>query len=97
MILRDVLGFHALECPENAFEIGLRGNKDPGSAVADGAKGFRHGLEVEHQFGVLPNELPDLIDEEVQPKSWGLPCDVVFDHLREAFDRNAVVFADLPH
>lgn len=95
--LGDVLGFHALERAEHAFQIGLRRHEHPSPTVANGAEGFRHGLKIQHELGVLADELADFVHEKVQAETGGLPGDVVFDHLREAFDGNAIILPNLAH
>ena len=55
-----------------------------------------HFMKVLQKLG-LADELADLINKEVQAEAGRLACDVVLHHLREALDRDAVIFANLPH
>lgn len=95
---QEAAGRHPLEGAKDAFEIGLRGHEDPSPAtVEDGAQSFRHGLEIQHELGVLTDELAEFIHEKVQARARRLPRDILLYRLREALDRDAVVLADLPH
>ncbi len=93
--LGEVIALFLPEVSEHFFEISLRGHKNPRSAVTLCGKAFRHGLQVEHQFGVLADELPHLIHEKVQSKIRPLLIDVLLHFLRKGFNRYPVVGADL--
>ena len=65
---------------------------------APGALGVQRlgdGLQVEHEVGVGPDELADLVDEEVQPKTGLLPVQPLADLLGEVLDRHRILVAVL--
>ena len=93
--LGNILGLDVPKCSYDTFEIRLGGDEDPGASATNGAQRFCHRLEVEHELRVLPDELSDLIDEEVQTEARRLLVDVLLDPLGKTLDGDSVVPADL--
>ena len=86
----ELIGLRLLNIPENAREVCLRGDKDPGASVAHRREGFRDRLKIQHELRVLTNELAYLINEEIEPEVVGLPVDVFLDLFGEGLDVEAV-------
>ena len=49
---------------EHGVDVLLRGHDDPRPPVADCAELLGDGLQIEHQVGVVADELADLVDQE---------------------------------
>ena len=81
--LREVLLLRLAHVPEHCVHVFLGGDDDPGPATADRPQFFRDGLQVEHQVGVVANELPDLIHQEYDAVLRPLRFQVLFGPLTE--------------
>jgi len=49
---------------EDGVDVLLGGDHHPGPAAADGAEVLGDGLQIEHQGGILANELAEFIHQE---------------------------------
>ena len=78
---------------DGGVDIGLAGDDDPGAALALGAELLGDGLQAEHQFGVVADELAHLVHQEDHLVVGGPRAQVLIDELGKAFDVDAVVVA----
>lgn len=85
--LGEVVGAAGAHFAEDGVDVLLGGNDHPGPAAAEGAEIFGDGLEVEHQVGVLTDELTDLVHQEDQAMAGTPAVEVVAHPAGEVFHR----------
>ncbi len=61
----EVIVLLAVEPAHHTVDVLLRSDDHPGAPLAFGGQGLGDGLEVEHQFGLVGDVLPDLVYQEV--------------------------------
>ncbi|MNQ59776.1 hypothetical protein D3C85_740370 [compost metagenome] len=67
----------------------MRGDDDPGAALADGAEVFGDGLQGQHQLGVAADELANLVDQKQHAVFGRLGFQVFIDPAAEVFHGDA--------
>ena len=83
---REIIALHLCD----RIDILLAGDDDPRLAAAGGTKVFRHGLEIEHQFGIVTDILSNLIDKEDNVMIIALFIYVLLHKLRKTFDTDRI-------
>ena len=84
--LGEVVGLGGAHLAEHRVDVLLGGHHHPGPPAADGAEVLGDGLQVEHQVGVLADELPDLVDQEDDAVAGAAAVEVLLDPLGEVLD-----------
>ena len=80
---------------DDLVHVLLRGHEYPRAALALGVEALGDRLEVEHQVRVGADELADLVDEEVEPETFGLLVQPSLDLVGEVLDGDGVLVAVL--
>ena len=88
--LGEVVGARLVGFAQGGVDVFLAGDDDPRPALAAHTKLFGDGLQVQHQLGVLADELADLVNKEDDAMAWALGVQVVTHQFSKAFDVDAV-------
>ena len=89
--LREVIALPLGAVSDDLVHVLLRGHEHPSTPTALRVQRLGDRLKVQHQVRVGADELPDLIDEEVQPKTCWLLVQPGADLVGEILDRHRVV------
>ena len=86
----EVVGAGVVGFTQGGVDVFLTGDDDPCAAFAAGAQLLGDGLQVEHELGVLPNELPHLVDQKDHAVRRAFGLQVLVDQVGKAFDVDLV-------
>ena len=84
--LGEVIGPRGTHLAQDGVDVLLRGDHDPSPAAADGAEVLGDGLQVEHEMGVLADELADLVHQEDDAVAGASAVQVLLDPAGEILD-----------
>ena len=88
---REVIALPLGTVSDDLVHVLLRGHEHPSTPTALRVQRLGDRLKVQHQVRVGADELPDLVDEEVQPKTCWLLVQPGTDLVGEVLDRHRVV------
>ena len=91
--LGEVLRLGLVGLAERSVDVFLAGDDDPRPTLRRGTKLLGDGLQVEHQLGVVADELTDLVDQEDDAVAGGPGLEVGVHQLGEGLDVDAVLVA----
>ena len=86
--LREVLPLRLRHVAEDGVHVLLRRHDHPRPPPAVGSQFLDDRLQAEHQMGVGPDELADLVDQEGDPVLRALRVEVFLDPFAEVLDRD---------
>ena len=92
---REVIFLLRRQITNNRTHVLLSGDNDPCLPLALRVQALGNGLQVRHQFDVVGDILPHLIDEEVQPELWPLRIDPRLHHIGKILNRDFRILAIL--